>query len=510
MSLRATGGSDASAVLAALESAEQGIVRPAAPRAPAVPLALKTAYGVGSIAEAIKTFAFGMFLLFFYTSVLGLPGTLVGAATALGLVWDSTIDPVIGYLSDRARGRLGRRHTFMLAGSVCMGASFLAVFNPPAGLGPAALFAWLMISSLLLRTTNSTFLVPYFALGAELSQDYHERTTISGFRAGFALAGTFVAAAVSFTVFFPDARVGGGNPAFARDGYASMALWFGLAIMAAGLIATLGTLSRRAGLPDADTSDRSRLPDGRFRAGVRLSLADADFRVLALSAGLFFLAAVVNASLSIHYLTYYARVEGSRAVTFFFVAFYVGAVAGVACWLRLARRFEKHSLYCGATLATAMLMFAAYLLVGGGRPLGIGNLPPLVIGNALAGWFSSALWVLVPSMIADLAEQDEARTGLRRDGAYYGVYSFTHQGAAGIAVLLAGVAVDHFAGLQPGRVAQSMQTAERLGLLFGILPGCLLMLSAIVIPRYRVTRSRVESVQRELAVSRTRGGTSAG
>lgn len=149
----------------------------------------KVLYGIGSVANAVKATLFGLFALYFYTSVMGLSGTLVGMASAVGLAWDAVIDPYIGYLSDRADPWLGRRHIFMLVGAATMGLSFWAFFSPPQGLSTAALFLWLLLAGLLVRTTISLYGVPFLALGAELSQDYHERTLIAGIRGALGCLG---------------------------------------------------------------------------------------------------------------------------------------------------------------------------------------------------------------------------------------------------------------------------------------------------------------------------------
>ena len=80
--------------------------------------ATKLAYGVGALSDSIKTLSFTMFLLFYYTTVLGLSGTLLALAMAVGLVWDAAVDPLIGHMSDRAQASFGRRHSFMLVGAV--------------------------------------------------------------------------------------------------------------------------------------------------------------------------------------------------------------------------------------------------------------------------------------------------------------------------------------------------------------------------------------------------------
>jgi len=235
-------------------------------------------------------------------------------------------------------------------------------------------------------------------------------------------------------------------------------------------------------------------------------MSDRAFRILVTSAGLFFLATVINASLAVHYLTYYAKVPSSGSFSLFFVAFYIGALLGVPSWTRLSKRVDKHRVYCIAMLVTAVIMAAAYWLVGEGRLLGTGNVVALSLGNGLAGFFASALWVIVPSMIADVTEHDELTTGRRREGTFFGVYSFTQQAAAGVAILATGVLVDAFAALVPGQVAQSATTTDRLALLFSQLPASLLIAAALMILPYGLTRQRVALVKQELArrVRRTR------
>src|SRR5512142_2964455 len=75
----------------------------------------KAIYSTGDLGEAITSVALGQFLLFYLTAVVGLSGSLAGTALALTLVVDAMIDPLVGYVSDNWRSKLGRRHPFMLA-----------------------------------------------------------------------------------------------------------------------------------------------------------------------------------------------------------------------------------------------------------------------------------------------------------------------------------------------------------------------------------------------------------
>ena len=152
---------------------------------------------------------------------------------------------------------------------------------------------------------------------------------------------------------------------------------------------------------------------------------------------------------------------------------------------RAARQVDKRTMFIVATLITSALMSAAYWAVGAGALIEPGQLAPLAGGNALAGFFASAVWVVPPSMIADVADYDESLRGVRREGALFGMYSFSRiRGAASLAIALTGVLVDRYAGLVPGLAAQSAETSIRLGVPFGTMPSLLLLVAAALISFY--------------------------
>ena len=85
----------------------------------------KLAYGVGNLGYGTIAQMVSNFIMFFGTSILGLPGTLVGIAIALSVFWDGISDPIIGYFSDRHNSKIfGKRLGFMLIGTLGM-----AIFN---------------------------------------------------------------------------------------------------------------------------------------------------------------------------------------------------------------------------------------------------------------------------------------------------------------------------------------------------------------------------------------------
>ena len=145
-------------------------------------LAGKLGYASGTLSFAVKDVAFGSFVLFYYTSVVGLKGSLAGLVLFIAMVWDAVTDPVVGSISDNLRTRWGRRHALMAISGVPLAICLFALFNVPDGLDQTEIFLWMLVVCLLLRTFLTLFTIPYLALGAELSTDYQERSSIAGVR----------------------------------------------------------------------------------------------------------------------------------------------------------------------------------------------------------------------------------------------------------------------------------------------------------------------------------------
>jgi glycoside/pentoside/hexuronide:cation symporter, GPH family len=478
--------------------------------APAVPvfhsrslrLSAKLLYGVGEMPITVLMVLFGLFALFFYNSVMGLPAPLVGVGFAAGLVIDALLDPYIGHVSDRSQGKLwgslGRRHVFMLPGALAMGPCFFLLFSPPRHLGHGALFAWLMTWSIVLRATSAVYRIPYLSLGAELSEDYDDRTSTMAIRAIFGLIGTLAAAGLSFLLFFP-ATSDGSEPKLNYAGYPQMGLVFGALMTVSGLIGCLGTLGHRT-----YGSGKATEAALRFFSGFRIAMRNSAFRSLWFSVTLFFLAVVLNATLAIHYFTWYARINGGGRLSAIQTCFYVGALAGVCLWMALARRMEKRTLYILATVVTAFLLACAALFIGEGRLLGTGNALPLLVGHFVGGVFASVVWVIPASMIADVTDTDELSTGLRREGIFYGIMNFGEKIAAGGALLLAGVLLSLAGKLPHGALpgAQAPAAAPYLGWLYGMVPAVLILFSLVLVIPYRLDRRTVNHLQQQLSAQR--------
>ena len=461
------------------------------------PLAIsaKLLYGVGEIPITVLMVLSGLFILFFYNSVMGLPAVLVGVGLSVTLGLDAITDPLIGHLSDRSRNRFGRRHVFMLPGALGMGPCFYLLFSPPRSLGHTGLFMWLLGSMIALRATSAIYRIPYLGLGAEISRDYDDRTSTMAVRAVFGLLGTLAAAGLSFLLFFP-ATADGSEPKLQYSGYPHLGLAFGALMTVSGLISCFGTLGHRT----VGTGKSAGGPS--FLSAFRISMQNTEFRKLWGSSTTFFLAVVLNASMAIQYFTWYARVSGGGTLSAIQASFYIGALLGVFQWMALSRRAEKRTLCMVAVTATAALLLMATLLIGEGRLFGTGHAMPLIVGSVIGGMFASAVWVIPPSMVADVADTDELKTGLRREGIYFGIANFGEKIAAGGALFLSGALLSLFGKLSHGVPQGAPAATPYLGILYGAVPAVLLMVSLLFIIPYRLNRRTVHGIQRELAARR--------
>jgi len=466
--------------------------------APGLSWKVKIAYGAGEMANSIKVVTFALYALFFATVVMGLPGAWVGIVAFASTLWDALIDPYVGYLTD-GPGSFSRRYKSMLAGAAAMGLGLWAFFSPPHNLSRALLLGWLLAASFLLRTAASVFTIPYYAIGVSLSRDYHERTSITGIRNLGTAIGTLLAASLSAVVFFP-AREPGVDPKLDAKSYSTMGLGFGLLMTVCALTAVLSArcLRRRleADLPQTQPSRRQSLED--FFATLRESLRNPSFRVILISFSLEIVGLAINGSLLIHYLEYYVKVNGSGALAGTQAVYWSSGLVGTLFWMRIAHRFDKHLLYVFSAFATAALMIAALLLFGDGHPLGTGRVLPLMIGYGVAGFLGCILWFLPPSMMADIADENELMTGTRPEGALFGVLSFSRQVATGLALLIAGGLLEKYVNLTPGKLQQTGESAFRIGIAYSVVPAALIIVAALFMLGYRLTRSRVESIQAQL------------
>ncbi|MGA3085375.1 MAG: MFS transporter, partial [Thermodesulfobacteriota bacterium] len=156
---------------------------------------VKLGYGICDLGGNLFFTATAFVLMNYLTDSVGLSAALAGIALMVGRLWDAFYDPVIGFISDKTATKMGRRRPFMLGGTIPLFIAMVIMFTNPAliagaGIGQTMLFIYVMVVYIILCTAYSTVNIPYSSLAPELTTDYHERSSLNGYRFGFAAVRT--------------------------------------------------------------------------------------------------------------------------------------------------------------------------------------------------------------------------------------------------------------------------------------------------------------------------------
>jgi Na+/melibiose symporter-like transporter len=467
-------------------------------------------YGFGQAAEGMKNTAFGVFLLLFYSQLLGLEAWLAGLALALSLCVDSVADPVTGSLSDSTLHRLGRRHPWMYASALPMWITFTLSFRPPPELGQFGLFAWMLATVILARASMALYHVPHLALGAELTDDYHERTSVVAWRLVFGLLGGVVLAIVCRQVFLqptPEYPNGELNP----GGYQQMAFFFGFLMMVAIFLSALGTHSRIPFL-HTSTTHAAKFSVGRLLGEMREALSNPSFRNLFIGVLLFFIARGLADALGIYMSTFFWRLK-TGDVLLMPVIGGLGIFLGAPIFTVIGRRMDKKRLFeIGVWWFSILTLLLPTLKIVGfyppfESPMYLGLIYAFVF---LAAFGAAASLVASGSMMADIADEHEYEIGRRQEGVFFGALSFSGKAAVGIGSGLAGAALSLIAfpkQVKPEDVP--VEVIDLLGLIAGPGVAGLMIIGAIVMTRYHLTQDRVAMIQIALAERRSKASPTA-
>src|ERR1700710_974941 len=152
-----------------------------------LPIATQAIYSTGQFVDSVSGTAIAAFLFFYLTAVCGLSGTLTGVSLFVALLVDAFVDPFVGSLSDNTTSRWGRRHLYMFASFPMMLVGLGMLFSVPATLTGWPLFAYVTGMALILRIGLSAYIVPYIALGAELTDDYLVRSHVIAWRSALSV-----------------------------------------------------------------------------------------------------------------------------------------------------------------------------------------------------------------------------------------------------------------------------------------------------------------------------------
>lgn len=456
-------------------------------------------YGFGSVAYGVKDAGFGTFLLIFYNQVMGVnPGT-VGLVIMLALVLDAFVDPAVGLLSDRTRSAWGRRHPWMYASALPIAIGWLLLWNPPASLTEPMKLVWLFVTAVVVRSAVSCYEVPSQALTPELTQDYDERTRITAYRYLFGWIGGLGILILAYRVFLvPSAGYPNGllNP----SGYRSLAFASVALMLLAILASALGTHREIGRLPKVDVARQS------FRQNLGElweTMHNRGFVVLMLAGVCAYTNQGISYALSTYFYNYVWQFDRA-ALGLLPLALFVGAGAAFVIAPRVGKRTSKPRAACAFVLGGVLFHTMPYWLRFAGvlPPLGSPALVPLLFAIfAVATALSVSSFILGASMMADVVEESQARTGRRNEGVFFAGSFFVQKCTSGIGIAAAGailILADFPKAAKPGLVP--VAAIDRLTLFFILIYAVLALIAAVLFTRFPFGRVEHEARLAKMAV----------
>jgi GPH family glycoside/pentoside/hexuronide:cation symporter len=465
------------------------------------PITLRTKlfYGFGSVAYGVKDQGFSYLLLLYYNQVLHVPAAEVGLALLIVLMVDACFDPVIGQWSDMLHSRWGRRHPFMYATALPVSLCYLLLWDPPVAMTAPALFYYLIGISIVVRFFVTLYEIPSSALAPELTDNYHERTSLLGFRSLFQWVGGLTMAFLAFAVFLtPDAThpIGQLNPSgYAHYGWAAGALMFG-----AILVSAVGTHRHIPELQAPPPKRPFRL--ARVVHDMAETLSHRSLLML-LGAGLFANMVIgLAAALTYYFLTFFWEMNSGQIVVLLFSNL-ISAVIALPGATLISRRLGKKPaavLLWGLAVVVAplpyLLRLAGWFPANGEAAL----MPLLFLHSAFTVALFIATGILIASMIADIVEDGQLSTGRRAEGLYFAVNSFIQKFTSGIGIYSAGILlglVGFPEGAQPGQVDPAV--LHDLVVVYVSLGTALLLAAIGFVSAYRIDRQTHEGNLQRLA-----------
>jgi glycoside/pentoside/hexuronide:cation symporter, GPH family len=425
-----------------------------------------------------------LYIMKFSTDVLLIAPAIMGTIFGVSSICDAVATPVVGFLSDRTRTRLGRRRPWLLLSILPLAGSFIWVSSPPALLAGNALVAWMAVGIILFRVADAIFSVPHMSLGAELTPNYHERSRVFGFLySGQNLGSILGLVGLQVLIAGEQRSDAAHDPSIARM------TAFHLSVLAALIAACLigyavvklreraDYLGRKMKHPFAAFKDIWNNPHARLLIFVT------------------FVEYIGFAAINLLTLYVCAYVVGRPALApSINLSFIIVAAVSPPLWIRLSRRFGKIRLLMFCTMLTGLSfggMFSLPFLPPAARTYTI-----LVLA-AVAGLAGGGSGTLSPSMQSDIIDYDEYTTGERKEGSYFAVFTFAYKSITGLMVVVAGYVLQ-FSGFVPNQ-APTMTVQIAIMTLYSLFPLVCFTIGTWMLSRFSLDEAAHNTIREELA-----------
>ncbi|MBR0597447.1 MFS transporter [Sinanaerobacter chloroacetimidivorans] len=444
-----------------------------------VTLGVKFGYGIASAGDAIVFAIMTVFLMLFLTTVAGLePGT-AGTVSSVALFSSAVATLFIGYFSDNSKSKTGRRRPFVKVAIPFMFIAFVMLYSSFGLTGTTAVLYYGFFA-ILFWISYCAFFVPYTALGAEITGDYGERTSLRSYAAVFTQAGNLTGGAL------PLLLVG----ALIASGQTESMSWTMTAAVFAGASAIF------IGSMVAVTKGRELIID-RSKETEKPNLFKDYFMVLKSKPMIWLILSIIGFNIvnaifaaNLPFFVIFKLGMSDAYVPVIISIMFIAAIPMAPVINYIAQKLDKRKAYIFLFCLSAALMLILRLMGVNSYPMMIALTIALVVSNA-------AYWQLIAAIIYDVAEVIELKTGKRAEGTLASLQSITQQIGSAIAVFLMGWFLQ-FNGFNAMAETQTDQAIGALITVQTVIPSILLFISAAMMLIFPITKNKFELVQKAL------------
>lgn len=444
-------------------------------------LKTKLAYGAGDLGPAVTANITAFFLLVFFTNVAGISPGLAGTILLIGKIWDAINDPFVGVWSDRTVSRWGRRLPWLFWGAIPFGIFYvlqwvIPQFSPNPTAQQWGLFWYYVIISIFMNAFYTVVNLPYTALTAEITQDYNERTSLTSFRFAFSLGGSIISVLLAQIVF--------GSIPDPRQQYFVLAILIGILAVLPLYWCVWGTRDRvmevEAHRRNPQNSEES-LP---YFQQLKIVFSNRPF-LFVIGIYLFSWLGVQVTAAIIPYFVVNVMGLNDASVPTVIIAVQGTALLMLFVWSYVSERVGKKAVYFMGMILWIIAQIGLFFL----QP---GQLTLMYILAVMAGFGVSTAYLIPWSMMPDVIELDELRTGQRREGIFYGFMVLLQKFGLAFGLFLLGVILE-WSGFQESVPGQSIpvqpeSALQAIRLAIAPIPTLCLILGLVLAYFYPITR----------------------
>lgn len=353
----------------------------------------KICYSFGAVATALSYQAFSTYIIFFYVDTLRLKAGLAAIAMLIYGAWNAINDPLAGFISDSTRTKWGRRIPFIFFGAVPFGLVYFLIWTPFFdSSNMVMLFLYFLMIICLFDALYTIVVLNWASLFPEMFPSLKERAQVNSYRQTFGMIGLVIGIALPPVIY-------------SSIGWAKMGAIFGTLITIAYFISLTGSREKIEYL-------RSKpLPLGKALSSTFRNLPFIAFVTSNLLIQYAFTLVLAIIPFYAKYVLAARATETSIILLFAFIT----AMPMMFVWRALAVQYGAKKCYLAA-IAIFILMLLPFILIT--------NVKGAIIASAMLGIGLAGIILLSDVLISDIIDYDRTKTGLRREGMYFGVNAF--------------------------------------------------------------------------------------